>query len=733
MTYTVQFTDSTNPSKPSITVADGALNNQTSLTFPGKNYSGYAPVVAGDFLHLLENFANSTAPANPVQGQLWFDTKNNSNVLMVYDGNSWVEAGNLKKAPYSSAPSVASSSAGDLWVDTTNSQLYLFSGSSWLLIGPQFSQGAATGPVVESIVDTGNLAHSVISLYALSSENNVSYRLAIISSDTFTPKSTITGYSSINEGINLYASTSSSTGSSAILWGTANSANALMVNNNAVAASNFLRSDVASTTNQALNVRSPNGISIGNDLSLSIIQNSNNFTFSSSKSANSIEFNVNKQILVHLDPNGKVGIGPGNVSPVSALSVAGVVTAGTPGTPGGLAVTDGGSPGSTTVFSVSPSAGIATSLNTTFTGSTVTIAGGQLILSAATADSSVILPPPTTGTPLYDIGSQSQPFRNVYAQNFVGAFVGNFAGSVTGSVTGTADALKTPTLFTVAGDVATPTTDPGVSFTGSQPLGTAVLNVAVQPQMIGGQKLASSSLNSDKILVLQNDTNLVKMTKATFLQGVAQYAIPVGSIMPYAGPASSVPPGWLLCDGSEVNRTTYNTLFNLFLYTYGAQKSLKGNNTFALPDLRGRFPLGLDNMNNYGNIPGFVQATTSGGTTVNTGGQIGAAGRITPLAANVLGNYGGNQSVVLDVTNIPQHTHNLQSANNVQYYAPGAEGATSDTSANANFGYGIPTGAGNTGYGISTTGNVNAPTVGQGVNTMNPYLFINYIIFTGSL
>ena len=71
MPYQVTFTDSTNPAKPPITVADQALNNQTSLTFVGKNYAGYAPIVANDFLHLLENFASNTAPSNPVEGQLW--------------------------------------------------------------------------------------------------------------------------------------------------------------------------------------------------------------------------------------------------------------------------------------------------------------------------------------------------------------------------------------------------------------------------------------------------------------------------------------------------------------------------------------------------------------------------------------------------------------------------------------------------------------------------------------
>ena len=75
MTYKISYTESTNPAKPPIVVTDQSLNTEKSLTFVGKNYAGYGPVISENFLHLLENFANSTPPVNPVEGQLWFDTK----------------------------------------------------------------------------------------------------------------------------------------------------------------------------------------------------------------------------------------------------------------------------------------------------------------------------------------------------------------------------------------------------------------------------------------------------------------------------------------------------------------------------------------------------------------------------------------------------------------------------------------------------------------------------------
>lgn len=68
---------------------------------------------------------------------------------------------------------------------------------------------------------------------------------------------------------------------------------------------------------------------------------------------------------------------------------------------------------------------------------------------------------------------------------------------------------------------------------------------------------------------------------------ISDLGLPVGAIIPYAG--TSVPTGWLVCDGSAVSRATYATLYSAIGTTYG---SGDGATTFNLPDLRGRFPLG---------------------------------------------------------------------------------------------------------------------------------------------
>ena len=64
-----------------------------------------------------------------------------------------------------------------------------------------------------------------------------------------------------------------------------------------------------------------------------------------------------------------------------------------------------------------------------------------------------------------------------------------------------------------------------------------------------------------------------------------------GAIVAFAG--TTEPEGWLFCDGAAISRTRYENLFNAIGEIYGAGDS---STTFNLPDLRGRFPLGLDNM-----------------------------------------------------------------------------------------------------------------------------------------
>jgi hypothetical protein len=128
MPYTVNFTDRDN--KSPLEVFDNTSSTDTSLTFPGRNVTGYGQTIAENFLALLENFASAEQPINPIEGQLWYDSTNG--FLQLYDGTNWKAASNIQKSP--TEPSVETSKVGELWVDTTNQQLRIYTGTRWILV-----------------------------------------------------------------------------------------------------------------------------------------------------------------------------------------------------------------------------------------------------------------------------------------------------------------------------------------------------------------------------------------------------------------------------------------------------------------------------------------------------------------------------------------------------------------------------------------------------------------------
>lgn len=64
--------------------------NSTSIALIGKNYPGYGEFLNENFIHMLENFAGTTAPAGSIVGQLWYDTQ--SSELKIYKSSGWTSA-----------------------------------------------------------------------------------------------------------------------------------------------------------------------------------------------------------------------------------------------------------------------------------------------------------------------------------------------------------------------------------------------------------------------------------------------------------------------------------------------------------------------------------------------------------------------------------------------------------------------------------------------------------------
>lgn len=308
MAYTVNKTNSS-ATPNSYTVQDSILNTQTDIPFVGKGYAGYGEVIAENFLHLLENFSNTSAPTKPIKGQLWFDESEGR--LKVYNGSSFNPLGGARYQ--SSAP--ASQTQGDLWIDSDTGQMYFYNGTSNVLVGPPSSTGTTNGFTFETIADSTDTNQNITNLY------NDGNRIAIISEDSFTPKSAISGFATITKGINL------STAIAGLKFtGTATDADSL----GGAAAANYLRSDSNDTTSGTLGVLNDTGLTVGANNDLRFLIESAGPTIQSTQSDDDITFKVNDggvttTVMTIDGATSRIGIG--NTSPTTKLDVTGTVNA----------------------------------------------------------------------------------------------------------------------------------------------------------------------------------------------------------------------------------------------------------------------------------------------------------------------------------------------------------------------------------------------------------------------
>ncbi|TAJ10646.1 MAG: hypothetical protein EPO61_02200 [Nitrospirae bacterium] len=169
--------------------------------------------------------------------------------------------------------------------------------------------------------------------------------------------------------------------------------------------------------------------------------------------------------------------------------------------------------------------------------------------------------------------------------------------------------------------------------------------------------------------------------------------IPTGGLLAYGG--SSAPSGYLLCDGSAVSRSTYATLFSTIGTTYGAGD---GSTTFNLPDLRGRYPLG--------------SGTGTGGGVSGSGAPSGGSS----LTARSQGDWGGEQSHTLTVSELASHSHDPINRDIRTSAFTGSTGVSVLAADNTS----------------GTTYTINTSSTGGGTahNIMNPFIVTNFIIKT---
>ena len=235
---------------------DGQIDtDSTNLVLVGRNYTGYGEYFNENFIKLLENFASTAAPSNPLTGQVWWD--NADQRLKVYDGTVWKASGG--PIVQNTRPQMV---AGDMWIDNLNNQVYAFDGSDLMLMGPQYTESQGkSGFEVGSILDQQSRSRTVVYLYTAGAIS------AVISNIEFTPiySQRILGLVTdsnpngiIKQGYNIIDTANFK------FRGIADSANALVTIGGIVrTADSFLPSTANGVTTGTLTIQNSGGLTIG--------------------------------------------------------------------------------------------------------------------------------------------------------------------------------------------------------------------------------------------------------------------------------------------------------------------------------------------------------------------------------------------------------------------------------------------------------------------------------------
>jgi hypothetical protein len=383
MAYTINLTDGT----VFATISDGTINTSSSMILVGKNYAGYGEFLDENFIHLLENGSNTTAPSSPLTGQLWWDKTNN--LLKVYNGTIFKTI----SAATSSASAPTSNVTGDLWYDTTNQQLKVYTGAAFLVVGPGYSSAQGTsGAIPETILNNVGATRYITSLYV----NNV--RVAIVyDGASFTPEAALlVAFPTIYPGVTLSASVSG-----AVFAGSATNSQLL----DSLDSSQFMRSDTNTATTGVMRVQNNTGLFVG--------------------SAN--VFNVNTTTT---DANIKSNISGGNLIIQANVSGTTFNVASALGANGTFAIANGATVGTTMTVTGNSSGG---NINTAGQVSAIgNVTGGNVITAALVQGSALSATANVQAGNLRTAGQVSATGNITSAANIAGSYILGNGSQLTG-------------------------------------------------------------------------------------------------------------------------------------------------------------------------------------------------------------------------------------------------------------------------------------------------------------